>query len=60
VCWWIVAGLGALTVVLGFLTTTEWALGTAGRVADQFRDTDASRSPNAPAARDEGVRVVAG
>jgi EmrB/QacA subfamily drug resistance transporter len=60
VSWWIVVGLGALTVVLGFVTTSEWALGTAGRVADQFRDTDASPSPNAPAARDKGIRVVAG
>jgi hypothetical protein len=41
VSWWIVVGLGALVVVLGLLTTTRWALGTARGVADSFkRDTD--------------------
>jgi lysylphosphatidylglycerol synthetase-like protein (DUF2156 family) len=59
VSWWIVVGLSALTLVLGFVTTTGWALGTAGRVADQFRDADA-RAPERAAARDDGARVVAG
>jgi EmrB/QacA subfamily drug resistance transporter len=58
--WWIVVGLGALTLVLGFVTTTGWALETAGRVADQFRDADVSRAPDSAAARDDGARVVAG
>jgi len=38
VSWWIVAGLGAGISVLGLLSTTRWAQGTAGRVADEFRD----------------------
>jgi EmrB/QacA subfamily drug resistance transporter len=60
VSWWIVVGLGTVTLILGFLTTSGWALETAGRVADQFRDADASRPSSAPAARDESARVVAG
>ena len=60
VSWWIVVGLGTLTLILGFLTTSEWALATAGRVADQFRDADASRPPDVPAVRDESARVIAG
>jgi EmrB/QacA subfamily drug resistance transporter len=31
--WWIVGGCGALIVVLGLLTTSRWALGTATRTA---------------------------
>jgi hypothetical protein len=58
--WWIVVGLGALTLVLGFVTTTRWALETAGRVADQFRDADVSRAPGGTAPRDDSARVVAG
>jgi EmrB/QacA subfamily drug resistance transporter len=38
VSWWIEAGLAALVLVLGFVTSTPWALGTAGRVADAFRE----------------------
>jgi len=57
--WWIVVGLGALILVLGFVTTTEWALGTAGRVADRFRDADVARPADA-ATRDDSHRVVAG
>jgi EmrB/QacA subfamily drug resistance transporter len=29
--WWIMAGLGVLTVVLGFVATSAWGLATAGR-----------------------------
>jgi EmrB/QacA subfamily drug resistance transporter len=32
--WWIVAGCGALVVVLALLTTTRWALGTAAALGD--------------------------
>jgi EmrB/QacA subfamily drug resistance transporter len=32
--WWIVAGCGALVVLLGLLTTTRWALGTAAALGD--------------------------
>jgi MFS family permease len=31
--WWLVAGCGVLIVVLGFLTTTRWALDTATATA---------------------------
>jgi EmrB/QacA subfamily drug resistance transporter len=60
VSWWIVVGLGALTLVLGFITTTPWALGTAGRVADEFREVDVPRARDSAASRDDGARVVAG
>jgi MFS family permease len=60
VSWWIVVGLSAMTLVLGYVTTTPWALGTAWRVADQFRDEDVARPPATADARDDGARVVAG
>ncbi|MFG2694092.1 MFS transporter [Kitasatospora sp. NPDC048407] len=34
--WWIVAGLGLTVFVLGLVTTTPWAAGTAARVAARF------------------------
>jgi EmrB/QacA subfamily drug resistance transporter len=45
--WWICAGLGLVCLVLGVLTTTRWAEGTAGATAERFRETDPSSS-NAP------------
>jgi EmrB/QacA subfamily drug resistance transporter len=32
--WWIIAALGLVILVLGLLSTTRWALGTASRVAE--------------------------
>jgi EmrB/QacA subfamily drug resistance transporter len=56
--WWIMAALGVLTMVLGFVTTSEWGQATAGRVAEQFRDLE---GPPADAERhDDTARVVAG
>jgi hypothetical protein len=61
VSWWIVVGLSALTLVLGFVTTTGWALGTAGRVADRFREVDTPRAPaRTDAHDDDAAQVVAG
>ena len=60
VSWWIVVGLSAMTLVLGFVTTTGWALGTAGRVADEFREVDAPRAPESTDAHDDAHQVVAG
>jgi EmrB/QacA subfamily drug resistance transporter len=60
VSWWIVVGLGALILVMGFLTTSEWALGTAGRVADEFRDQDATAAPQTADTPEDSARVVAG
>jgi predicted MFS family arabinose efflux permease len=56
--WWIMAALGVLTMVLGFVTTSEWGQATAGRVAEQFRDLEgpAGRSER----RDDAAKVVAG
>jgi MFS family permease len=38
--WWICAGLGALCLVLGVLTTTAWAEETARHTAELFRDEE--------------------
>jgi MFS family permease len=48
--WWIIAGLGVLILVLGLLTTGEWANRTARRTAEALRDPGrpsvyAGRSP---------------
>jgi len=40
--WWICAGLGVLCLVMGVLTTTEWAEQTARQTADLFRDEEPS------------------
>ncbi len=45
--WWLIVGYGALTLALGLLITTRWAVGTAAAV-----DTDAesgTRTPSVPA-----------
>jgi len=34
--WWVVAGCGAVMLVLAFVTTSGWALGTARRAADRL------------------------
>ncbi len=34
--WWIVTGLGLTVFLLGLVTTTPWAAGTAARVAARF------------------------
>ncbi len=39
--WWVVAVLGAIVLVLGFVTTSSWAEGTAERTADRFRPATA-------------------
>jgi MFS family permease len=59
VSWWIVVGLSAMTLILGFVTTTRWALGTAGRVAEQFRDDDVPRASDAADAPDDAAPVIA-
>jgi EmrB/QacA subfamily drug resistance transporter len=56
--WWIMAGVGVLTVVLAFVTTSAWGLATAGRVADEFRDID--RPLDEPDTYDDAARVAAG
>src|SRR5947209_2100284 len=44
VSWWIMVGLGLMTLVLAFVATSAWGLATAGRVADEFRDIDGPAS----------------
>jgi EmrB/QacA subfamily drug resistance transporter len=36
--WWIIVGLGLLILAVGLLTTGAWAIETARRTADEFRD----------------------
>src|SRR5947209_7273789 len=40
VSWWICAGLGLLSLVLGVLTTTRWAEHTAQESVERFRETE--------------------
>ena len=37
--WWVLAALGVAILILGILTTTEWARGTARETADRFRES---------------------
>src|ERR1035437_1114521 len=53
--WWTIVGLGVVVVLLGLITTTNWAKETARGTADRFRE------PVSPApARYEPSRVPAG
>ncbi|MFI9105942.1 MFS transporter [Streptomyces fildesensis] len=47
--WWIIAGCGAMVLLLGTLTTGRWAAGTAERAAERFRE---------PAPRTVGTEAV--
>jgi EmrB/QacA subfamily drug resistance transporter len=38
VCWWVVVGLGFTILILALLTTGDWALQTARRTAERFRE----------------------
>ncbi|HTP21994.1 MAG TPA: MFS transporter [Solirubrobacteraceae bacterium] len=44
--WWVIVGLGVISLALGVLTTTDWARGTARRTAERFRE-DTGRRPSA-------------
>jgi EmrB/QacA subfamily drug resistance transporter len=57
ISWWVVTALGAGVAVLGLVTTTRWALATAGRVADQF---PGARLTDGPAGAREDHAVAAG
>ena len=41
--WWIIAVLGAVILVVGIVTTSRWAEGTARRTADRFRESPQPR-----------------
>jgi MFS family permease len=45
VSWWIVVALGGLIFVLGAITTTPWADGTARRTAERFREDGPTAAP---------------
>jgi EmrB/QacA subfamily drug resistance transporter len=51
--WWIVAALGIAVAIVGLITTTSWAAGTARRTASLFGDgaPAAVRSPEAAVSR---------
>jgi EmrB/QacA subfamily drug resistance transporter len=44
--WWICAGLGAVCLVLGVLTTTRWAENTARRTAERLREGEPRSAPS--------------
>ena len=56
--WWICAGLGLLSLVLGVLTTTRWAERTAKETAERFRETE-PQSDSAPRGRHEARELAA-
>ena len=37
--WWVMAGLGVVSLIVGLLTTTAWARDTARRTAERFRES---------------------
>jgi EmrB/QacA subfamily drug resistance transporter len=43
--WWIIVGLGVIVFVLAVLTTSGWALQTAHRTAERFREPPPSGTP---------------
>jgi EmrB/QacA subfamily drug resistance transporter len=51
--WWMVVGVGVLVAVLGLVTNTRWALGTAGRASALFGGFE--DGPVAPARRESAV-----
>jgi EmrB/QacA subfamily drug resistance transporter len=53
--WWVIAGLGAICLAVGLLTTTGWARDTARRTAERFRE-----GPAPPALRPARVRAGVG
>jgi hypothetical protein len=60
VSWWIMVGLGVMTLVLAFVTTSAWGLATAGRVADEFRDIEGPPRGRDAERRDDSATVVVG
>jgi MFS family permease len=58
VAWWICAGLGLLSLVLGVLTTTHWAEHTATETAERFREAEPP-SDAAPRSRHEQPELAA-
>jgi EmrB/QacA subfamily drug resistance transporter len=58
--WWLVAGCGALIVVLGLVTTTRWALGTATATAARLCEDEPDAQAQAPPPETvQGERPVA-
>jgi flagellar basal body-associated protein FliL len=51
--WWIILVLGVIILVLALVTTTRWALDTASRTAERFRED----APAPPAAGRAGPRA---
>jgi EmrB/QacA subfamily drug resistance transporter len=60
VSWWIIAALGAMILVLGFLSTTRWAQETAARTAERFQDTQRPDDGTGGEAHDDRPELVTG
>jgi EmrB/QacA subfamily drug resistance transporter len=43
--WWVLAGCGVAVFLLGVITTSRWALGTAARTAARFEPGQEDRTP---------------
>ena len=48
--WWIVAGLGLAVAIVGYVSTTSWARGTAMRTAQRLEEEEAESEAEVPGA----------
>jgi EmrB/QacA subfamily drug resistance transporter len=56
--WWVMAGLGVISLVLGVLTTSEWAKQTARRTAERFRER--ARPTTTPGRTSQEAELIRG
>jgi EmrB/QacA subfamily drug resistance transporter len=58
VSWWVLVGLGVTALILGIVTTTQWANQTARRTAKRLCEDPLETPPDAGARRDEPELVT--
>jgi EmrB/QacA subfamily drug resistance transporter len=54
VSWWIIVALSLIVLVVGVVTTTPWAMETARRTAERFREDGPAASPPVDAEAEPG------
>jgi EmrB/QacA subfamily drug resistance transporter len=54
VSWWIMVGLSLIVLVVSIVTTTPWAMETARRTAERFREDSPASSPPVDAETEPG------
>ena len=58
VSWWVLVGLGVTALILGIVTTTQWANRTARRTAKRLCEDPLETRPDAGERRDEAELVT--